>query len=441
MKYWNSFLDTLEDSLGKESVRRWIRPFTIIRFDAANLHLNTDNPFSVSWYREHVTTTPISPNGRRIKLHFYVNGEPFTEKTEKKAKTPTVPKTPPEEYFSSDHLFSHMTFDAFIRSQGNILACELLSRSLTCYTPIFLYGPSGSGKTHLLMATAHKLRRNKKHVLYVRAETFSQHVIRAFRTGHIESFRRVYRSPDCLIIDDMEKLKGRKVTQEELFHTFNRLHTEGKQILLSADAVPEKLSGIEERIKSRFEWGVTLSVSAPEGKERREAFDHKARIATLSFSEMAIAYLLETFHTFSSLMCAVDALACRRYRRGKGDTLSEIASIRSLLHDLIEEQTRIRITPDTITRSVAESFHMPLEAVLSKRQNHKCVLPRKVAMYLCRKMLHMPYKKIGEFFSRDHSTVISGIRSIEQGQVEKDYLILSALSDARRKLHAPGIRS
>ena len=259
MKAWHDFLKTLEKDLGKETVDKWLTPLKILKFDAANLYLDATDSFQILWFYEHVTQGLKDPNGRKIKLHFYLNGQPLQKKAKKTAAGEPLAK----QHFSPDHLASHATFANFIKEESPFLPYDLLTHIDGTYNPIFLYGPTGCGKTHLLMATAHQLKKAGKNVFYVRTETFTEHVIRAFRTTSLQEFRPTYRNLDCLILDDVQMLKGKNTTQEELFHTFNRLHTQGMQIVLSSNTSPRELEGIEERLKSRFEWGITLPLSAP----------------------------------------------------------------------------------------------------------------------------------------------------------------------------------
>ena len=169
MRTWHDFLKTLEKDLGKETVDKWLRPLKILKFDAANLYLDASDSFQILWFKEHVTKELMDPNGRKIKLHFYLNGQPLKSRVKKT----TTEESSPKQYFSPDHLASHATFENFIKEESPFLACDLLTHIDSTYNPIFLYGPSGCGKTHLLMATAHQLKKNGKNVFYVRTETFT----------------------------------------------------------------------------------------------------------------------------------------------------------------------------------------------------------------------------------------------------------------------------
>ena len=427
MKAWHDFLKKLEKDLGKDTVEKWLRPLKILKFDAVNLYLKATDSFQILWYKEHITEELKNFNGRRIKLHFYLNGELFSKPSKKKP----VQESPIKQYFSSDHLASHATFANFIKEKKPFLPYDLLSNVDNTYNPIFLYGPAGSGKTHLLMATAHMLKQAGMNVFYVRTQTFTKHVIRAFRTSSLQEFRPTYRNLDCLIIDDVHLLKRKVATQEELFHTFNRLHTLGRQIVLSANTSPQLLNGIEERLKSRFEWGITLPLTPASLEEKKQILHKRAKALSLPLSELMKTHLLQTFESLLSLIRALEALALRLHQ---SQLKLDIPMINHLLQDLILEESNQRLTPEKILQYVAETFRMNTEDILGRSQNKECLLPRKIAMYLCRIALHMSYPKIGEFFSRDHSTVMSSVSQIEKGKVCKKRLITAPLLEIQQKM-------
>ncbi|WP_420422544.1 DnaA ATPase domain-containing protein [Simkania sp.] len=427
MKAWHDFLKTLEKDLGKETVEKWLKPLKVLKFDAANLYLDATDSFQILWYQEHVTKELLDPSGRKIKLHFYLNGKPLKSR----AKKTTPEESNPKQYFSPDHLASHATFENFIKEESPFLACDLLTHIDSTYNPIFLYGPAGCGKTHLLMATAHQLKQAGKNVFYVRTETFTEHVIRAFRTSSLQEFRPTYRNLDCLILDDVQMLKGKNTTQEELFHTFNRLHTQGMQIVLSASSSPRELEGIEERLKSRFEWGITLPLTMPTPSETKQILKTRSESLSLPLTELMLAHLLRTFPTLPSLIRALEALALRLHQ---SQLKLDIPMIDHLLQDLIREEEKQLLTPHKILQHVAATFRVNTEDILGRSQNKECVLPRKIAMYFCRTALRMPYLKIGEFFSRDHSTVMSSVKQIEKGKASKDKNIAFPLFEIQQKL-------
>ncbi len=426
MKVWKDFLLKLENQLGQETVAKWLRPLKILKFDARNLHLEASNSFQILWFQEHIKTPLVNLNQKPIKIHLYLHGTLFQPK--KKKENPF----PQKEHFSPDHLSSHARFDNFFPGDEPNLTFEILSKlsEKPPYNPIFVCGLKGTGKTHLLMATAEKFVNEEKKVFFVSSQTFTEHVIRAYRTGNLKEFRNSYRDIDCLIIDDIHLLKRRTTTQEELFHTFNRLHSLGVLILLSGSCFPHLLEGIEERLKSRFEWGITLSLKKATPETLRKILKKRAEDFSLPLNDELTQFLLKTFPNSSSLIRALEALALRSYQN---KTTLNLKHTKFLLKDLASEEES-HLEPDTILKQVAFYFHIQKTEILGKSQKKEHVLPRKIAMYLCRKQLQMPYTKIGSLFSRDHSTVISSVKLIEKERKNKNLQILSFLFILQQKL-------
>ncbi len=427
MRLWQTFLEKLKKNLGETAFEKWVKPLKVLKFDALNLYLDTTNSFYIFWFQEHIKERPQDENGRKIKLHFYLNGKPFDQRRKK-----TLKKESPKEYFSPDHLFSFATFENFVKDATPFLAGTLLKGADSTYNPLFLYGPSGSGKTHLLMATAKELKKRGKEVFYVQTPTFVDHVVRAFKTHSLRDFRLAYRKVDCLILDDVHLLKKKIATQEELFHTFNHLHTQGKQLIFGAKTLPRRLEGIEERLNSRFEWGMTLPLEVATPTEVRQVLEKKAKLLALPLKESESIHLYQRFPKVSSLIRALEALALRLHT---SKVKLDIATINELLKDLIQEEMKECLTPERIVKVVAEIFKVDANEIMGKRQDKACVLPRKTAMYFCRKTIEMPYLKIGEFFSRDHSTVMSSVKQIEKGKQEKKREILFPVLKIEEKLY------
>jgi chromosomal replication initiator protein len=264
MRAWDEFLAQQEKELGSEIVEKWLRPLKVVRFDACNLYLEAGDSFKALWFEEHlrhkVQNKLFNNNHKQIKVHIQVNSQVNPEVKKKKKETVSI-----QQSFSLkfDEIDENANFDSYLTFQGNLLAHKLLAEacakknenSLT-FNPIYLFGRSGTGKTHLMMSAASALRTLGLRALYVRADTFTEHVVNAIRAAEMQMFRKAYRNVDALLIDDIEIFSRKSATQEELFHTFNTLHVEGKQIILSAKCPPNELKLIEPRLVSRFEWGI-----------------------------------------------------------------------------------------------------------------------------------------------------------------------------------------
>ncbi|NGX60838.1 MAG: Chromosomal replication initiator protein DnaA [Chlamydiae bacterium] len=422
MRAWEEFLQSQEGVLGKGTVERWLRPLTVSRFDACNLYLEASDSFQALWFEEHIrkkVEIELKNNNRKpIRVHLSVTKNP-----QKAAPTPKAANHESAPFtleFPAPH--NHATFSSFLTSPGNQLAFKLLLE--TCrsplpspleFNPIYLYGKSGTGKSHLLMGGATALERGGLRVLYVPAETFTAHVVQAIRKGEMQAFRRAYRNVDALFVDNIEVFSRKAATQEEFFHTFNTLYTDGKLLVLSSSLLPQDLPHIEPRLISRFEWGIVLPCLMIDPPKMRELLLQRAELADFPLEEPLLAFLLDTFgHSTTKLVEALEALLLRTHLNQTALPLSPKIAEKTLA-DLIEKERKNQLTPAKILRHVAEHYGIRIEDILSKSQTRETTLPRQIAMHLCRQELKYPYMKIGDLFSRDHSTVIASIKQIQKG--------------------------
>lgn len=398
MKEWQQFLSQLEQELGAAVVQEWIPQ--VVRFDAGNLYLEARDSFQLSWFEEHVRPRLkglVNNNQRPIKVHL------GTEK--KAAEFKQAPRTLT---FSPDLIDPEMTLENFVPSQQNLVVYKLLSEA-SPFNPIYLYGPKGVGKTHLLMGAALELQKSGKKVFFVKAETFTEHVVQAIRLAQMQNFRKVYRDIDALIIDDIDIFSRKAATQEEFFHTFNTLHTMGRPILIGANVPPMQLSEVEPRLISRFEWGISLGV---EKSDIGAILEKKAALWRMPLSEEIKHFIIDKFPR--DPIMALQALTLRT----KGAEVNQMVAER-LLKDLLAKEQENAVTPERIVKAVAGHYGITSEDLLGKSQMREYALPRQVAMYLCRERLKMPFQKIGELFGRDHSTVMSSVKQVQKGIEDK----------------------
>lgn len=453
MRAWEEFLTQQEKELGKETVQKWLRPLKVIRFDACNLYLEANDSFKSIWFEEHmrhrVQTRLFNNNHKQIKVHISVaseNPEKKPDKRRKKTHTPSL--APPAFQLDFDDFDLDTRFDTYIPSQNNLLAYKLLCEScglnaetlqpiendtLTLsFNPIYLFGRSGSGKTHLMMATANQLKQAGRRVIYVRADTFTEHVVGAIRCGEMQAFRKAYRNVDALLIDDIEIFSRKGATQEELFHTFNTLHVENKQIILSASCPPQELKFIEPRLVSRFEWGIVIPLHMPEKEQMQNILHLRTEKVDFPLEDPVKSFLLETFGgNTKTLIRALEALVLRTHlNKGLGKPASLPLSLKTAQHylsDLIQEEEKAVLTPGKIIRTVAEYHGIRMDDILSKSQARECALPRQIAMHLCRQELNLPFMKIGDIFTRDHSTVMASIKQVQKGLESKNHEITGSI--------------
>ncbi|MBM3198012.1 MAG: AAA family ATPase [Chlamydiae bacterium] len=418
MPTWELFLQALSTELGDEAVKTWLHPLKVIHFDAGNLYLEASTPFQVEWFEEHVRQKAIrsfvNPNSRPIKIHLTCSAMPSTP-SHKKDKTPAP--LPPLD-LQGDPLMPEYTWDRFLfGEEGEVierLLMQALHREPTLCYPFMLYGPNSSGKTHLLQAFTKKLQEQQVNVLYVRAETFTEHVVKAIRTGRMQDFRKAYRHLQVLVLDDVHNLAGKSATQEEFFHTFNTLHSLHRLILLSADKAPSLLEGIEPRLISRLEWGLVLPLAKLRKEELYILAKKQASQLDVLLTDSALDFLIDKFSSSPhSLQQAMQALYMRTPHTKNPAPLSSI-SVESLLKDILEQEQGTRLSIENILQEVALFYELTPQEILHKSQTKEYSQARQMAMFLCRTLLDMPFKQIGKFFQRDHSTVMTSVRNIEE---------------------------
>lgn len=435
LKRWHHFVKEQEESIGPEAVRRWLAPLLVKQWDSQHLELEAADAFQREWFEEHIRPR-LEGNfrnrlGKSIRVTLTLRGGMAREANGRKKKGRAEPVAA-KQLLERDTLDPHCTFDHYFVSEANLLVHKILSQlapsgqeesgsthspaQLVLFNPIYLYGSCGTGKTHLLMAAAHALAKAGYKAVYVRLETFTNHMVLALRAGEMGSFRQAYRDCDALLIDDIDLLARRSTTQEELFHTFNSLHLMGKQIILAASSAPQQLQQIEPRLISRFEWGVVLPLQLPTPKELLVVLRLKAAALGVPLSARLEEFLITTFSRHPKELCtALEALLLRLHLENQeGGKPVSAERARALLVDLVQQAEQSVLKPGQLLSAVAEKFGMRVDELTGRGQSREMAQPRQLAMYLCRELLKLPFVKIGELFDRDHSTVMTSVRQIEQ---------------------------
>lgn len=445
MQMWERFLETLDKDFGKHTIDKWMRSLKLVRFDACNLYFEAQDSFQALWFEEHIKQRALkylkTNNDKPIKVHLAV------KKSITKPSS-TLIAAPTSFEFALDPLDDILSYENFILSKDNQMTFQIFSelvgfdpstrtfhpsKNIDChYNPIFLYGEEGCGKTHLLCATALAMQTQHRQVLYVKAETFTEHMIKAMRQSHMADFRKAYRLSDVLIIDNVEHFSNKNATQEEFFHTFNTYHMSGKQLILASNLHPKKLQRIEPRLISRFEWGITLTMSKLPKETMSLFLLKRIKLLNLSLSREISEYLLSMFQEPKSLSLAIETLSYKQHLDKTPHT--SLDTVKHILESLIETTSDKKLSSDKILHVISEIFDMTLEEILGKGQTKDIVFPRQLAMYVLRNKLNMPYLKIGRVFSKDHSTVISSIKQIINGIKNKEPRILNSLEHLERKI-------
>lgn len=460
MQAWDDFIQKQEGVLGKDVAGKWLRSLKVVHFDSGNLYLEAKDSFQVLWFEEHIRpllkSQLLNNNFRPVKVHLTVEESPAAAPVSKFSRKEKG-KSQPTIHFYPDNLDTAMTFDNFISGEANKVVfrffCELTGYNpttgkieevnvpLAAFNPIYLWGSPGSGKTHLLMALAQAFKKRGLNALYARAETFTEHVVAAIRGSEMQSFRKAYRHVDVLLIDDVHVFARRDATQEEFFHTFNTLHTSGRQIILSSKCAPALLEEIEPRLISRFEWGINVHFEKLNPNDLKEVLCKRCEGFNFPLSDEVSEYLIESFCSSKSLLQALEALILRchleedaRYKRNS--LLITLASAKRMLSDLFSQEQKRALSPEKIIAAVCAKYGIRMDDLLGKSQSQECSVPRQIAMYLCRQELKLPFQGIGRIFSRDHSTVMTSIKQIEKKIDSSDKELLFSLSEIRANIEA-----
>ena len=349
--------------------------------------------------------------------------------------------------FEQANLNPKYTFDTFVVGGNNNFAhaasLAVAESPGEIYNPLFLYGGVGLGKTHLMHSIAHFILEKDptKKVLYVTSETFTNELIEALKTGRsnnepMSAFKKKYRDIDVLLVDDIQFIIGKESTQEEFFHTFNHLHSGGKQIIISSDKPPKDIETLEARLRTRFEWGLIADISSP---------DYETRMAILRKKEELDG--LEKYHISNEVMHYIASNVKSNIRELEG-SLNKLIALHKLkkedinimlaaeaLKDIVSPHENRQITPELILEVVSEHFSITISDLKSGKRNSNIAIPRQVAMYLCRTMTDTPLKSIGIMLGgRDHSTVSHGVEKVAE-EIKSDEAFNNTVEIIKKKLN------
>lgn len=441
---WQQCLAQLEVELGQQQFETYIRPLQA-NFNAGQLTLKAPNVYVENHVRQSYlerisefldSVEDIAPV--ELSVGEFVNQE--ADKTEDASAERMAPRTAiksTQRHKTEAHnLNREFTFDTFVEGKSNELAraaaTQVADNAGRTYNPLLLYGGVGLGKTHLMQAVGNQLlqRNPNAKVLYLHSQRFVQDMVKALQTGTMQDFMKFYRSVDALLIDDIQFFAKKMRSQEEFFHVFNALLERGHQMVLTSDKYPREIDGLEERLKSRFVYGLTVEVEAPD-LETRVAILMKKAEAEQIFLDQGVAFFMA--ERIRSNVRELEG-ALRRVIANARFTGSRISvdQVKRALRDLFAIQDR-QISIDNIQRTVAEYFNIKMADMLSKRRNRSIARPRQIAMALAKELTNHSLPEVGDAFGgRDHTTVLHACRKIEElrgttADVAEDYKNLTRL--------------
>ncbi len=453
---WATVTESLVRSLGRSAVDQWIRPVRLVAVERDLAVLGAPTLFLAEWiernYGLHLLRCLQAhhPTVRRIDITV------SPAETDTAARMPDAPRPapappraesrplPPEDELQSAPLDPRFTFASFVVGKPNELAHAAARRvAETCdasFNPVFLYGGVGLGKTHLMHAIGHHLgeTRPDARVLYLSAEQFMYRFVEALRFRDTMTFKRQFRSVDVLMVDDVQFIAGKDSTQDEFFHTFNALVDQKKQLVISGDRSPDKIDGMEDRIKSRLQWGLVVDIHPTDYELRLGILQQKAEAMRASTPEVILEPKVLEFlaHRISSNVRVLEGALTRLYAFASlvGRRI-DLDMTQECLADLLRSSER-KVSIEDIKRKVCDHYHLRMSDLTSARRARAVARPRQVAMYLSKTLTSKSLPEIGRGFGgRDHTTVIHAVRKIEELRVT-DAQLAEDIELLRRMLEA-----
>ena len=416
---WEQTLNVLKNEMSEVSFNTWMKSCNPISISEDTIKISVPNSFTRdilnNRYKDLVANSIQGICSKLYKLEFLISSEVALEEKNKAIK---IKGSPLNEEISNT-LNPKYTFDSFVIGNSNRFAhaasLAVAEAPAKAYNPLFIYGGVGLGKTHLMHAIGHYILENNPNakVEYVSSEKFTNELINAIKHDKNEEFRNKYRHVDVLLIDDIQFIAGKEGTQEEFFHTFNALHDANKQIILSSDRPPKEIPTLEDRLRSRFEWGLIADIQVPDFETRMAILKKKADLERLNVPNEVMVYVAtkikSNIRELEGALIRIVAYSSLTNREVSVDLASEA------LKDIISKKQGKSITIESIQDIVSSYFNLRVEDFKSQRRTRNVAYPRQIAMYLSRKLTDMSLPKIGEEFGgRDHTTVIHAYEKISE---------------------------
>jgi len=415
---WGRLLDTIALKLAPAVIDQWVRPCRLLAVEGDHLKIGAPNPFSRDWLIQHHF------HALQQAAQAVIGGQPrITIVVEESLEQALAADAPPPPLAarpgggSTEGLNPRYTFDTFVVGSSNQFAqaaCQAVAELPSkAYNPLFIYGGVGLGKTHLLHAVGYQSAKlfPGMVVVYITSERFTNELINAIRYDRTAEFRGRYRNIDLLLIDDIQFISGKERTQEEFFHTFNTLYESRKQIIVSSDSPPKDIPEIEERLRSRFEWGLIADIQPPDFETRVAILKKKAALERVRLAD-DVAYLIASrvksnIRELEGSLTRMIAFCALTGREMSVDLAQEV------LGELWGEEEKI-ITIEQIQRKVGEAYGVKLSDLKAKNRTKAVAFPRQIAMYLARQLTHASLSEVGRAFGgKDHTTVLHAVDKIQ----------------------------
>jgi chromosomal replication initiator protein len=420
---WSAALNNIEKKISKPSFDTWLKSTKAHSLKGDLLVITAPNEFARDWleerYSQLVAGILYEITGEELAVKFIIPQNNNTEEVDLPVPPKKTKRDDDHTDFPQSMLIPKYTFDTFVIGSGNRFAhaasLAVAEAPAKAYNPLFIYGGVGLGKTHLMHAIGHYVLEHNPSakVVYLSSEKFTNEFINSIRDNKAENFRNKYRNVDVLLIDDIQFLAGKESTQEEFFHTFNTLHEDNKQIIISSDRTPREIPTLEDRLRSRFEWGLITDITPPDLETRIAILRKKAKADGLDIPNEVMLYIANQIDSnireLEGALIRVVAYSSLSNKDINADLAAEA------LKDIIPSSKPKMITILDIQRAVGEQFNIKLEDFKAKKRTKSVAFPRQIAMYLSRELTDYSLPKIGEEFGgRDHTTVIHAHEKISK---------------------------
>jgi len=444
---WEKTINLLKGEITEVSFNTWIKSITPISMDDTSLKLSVPNDFTKgilnSRYKGLIENSLKMITSKKYNINFVIASEDIIEETPKQhgsaLRRSGAATAASNEEMPTTTLNPKYTFDSFVIGNSNRFAhaasLAVAESPAKAYNPLFIYGGVGLGKTHLMHAIGHFILQHnpKSKVVYVSSEKFTNDLINSIKDDRNVEFRNKYRNIDVLLIDDIQFIAGKESTQEEFFHTFNDLHEADKQIILSSDRPPKEIPTLEDRLRSRFEWGLIADIQPPDFETRMAILKKKADVDNLNIPNEVLVYIASNIKSnireLEGALIRIVAFSSLTNKEISVDLATEA------LKDIISGKQSRQVTVELIQEVVSNYYSLRIEDFKSSRRTRNVAFPRQIAMYLARKITDMSLPKIGEEFGgRDHTTVIHAYEKIS-AQLKTDEQLQNAIKDINKRLN------
>lgn len=415
---WNTCLTKLENEISSADFSTWIRPLQVLETDE-KIRLLAPNRFVLDWVKEHhlkkIEDVIQDFSKGKLGVCLEIGSK---QSSVSKLVNKTAPQVANAKKVRPNFLNRAFTFDNFVEGKSNQLAraasMQVSENIGKAYNPLLIYGSSGLGKTHMMHAIGNAILEKKPsaNVVYLHSEKFVQDMVKALQQNSINTFKDYYRGVDTLLIDDIQFFAGKERSQEEFFHTFNTLLEKKHQVVLTCDKYPKEIVGLEDRLKSRFGWGLPVAIEPPDFETRAAILMKKAHLVNVDLSQEVAFFIAKRIPSnVRDLEGALRRVIANSQFTGKPITTE---FTKEALHDLISLQDKL-VNIDNIQKTVAEYFRIKIADLSSKNRRQSITRPRQIAMTLARELTSYSYPEIGNAFGgRDHTTVINACKRIQE---------------------------